>query len=154
MKIERHSKIISLISQYDIETQEELAEKLNESGFQVTQATISRDIRELKLTKIAKPGGGSKYAVLQNMNQEMSQKYISILKNSFQSMDLAQNILVIKTVSRMAMAAAAALDDMNFQEIVGCIAGDNTIMCAVRSVDEAILLMEKIRKMLGSSKIE
>ena len=114
MKIERHSKIISLISQYDIETQEELAEKLNESGFQVTQATISRDIRELKLTKIAKPGGGSKYAVLQNMNQEMSQKYISILKNSFQSMDLAQNILVIKTVSGMAMAAAAALDDMNF----------------------------------------
>ena len=84
----------------------------------------------------------------------MSQKYISILKNSFQSMDLAQNILVIKTVSGMAMAAAAALDDMNFQEIVGCIAGDNTIMCAVRSVDEAILLMEKIRKMLGSSKIE
>ena len=154
MKIERHSKIISLISQYDIETQEELAEKLNESGFQVTQATISRDIRELKLTKIAKPGGGSKYAVLQNMNQEMSQKYISILKNSFQSMDLAQNILVIKTVSGMAMAAAAALDDMNFQEIVGCIAGDNTIMCAVRSVVEAILLMEKIRKMLGSSKIE
>ena len=154
MKIERHSKIISLISQYDIETQEELAEKLNESGFQVTQATISRDIRELKLTKIAKPGGGSKYAVLQNMNQELSQKYISILKNSFQSMDLAQNILVIKTVSGMAMAAAAALDDMNFQEIVGCIAGDNTIMCAVRSVDEAILLMEKIRKMLGSSKIE
>ena len=154
MKIERHSKIISLISQYDIETQEELAEKLNESGFQVTQATISRDIRELKLTKIAKPGGGSKYAVLRNMNQEMSQKYISILKNSFQSMDLAQNILVIKTVSGMAMAAAAALDDMNFQEIVGCIAGDNTIMCAVRSVDEAILLMEKIRKMLGSSKIE
>ena len=108
----------------------------------------------MKLTKIAKPGGGSKYAVLQNMNQEMSQKYISILKNSFQSMDLAQNILVIKTVSGMAMAAAAALDDMNFQEIVGCIAGDNTIMCAVRSVDEAILLMEKIRKMLGSSKIE
>lgn len=154
MKVGRQAKIIDLISKYDIETQEELAEKLNESGFQVTQATISRDIRELKLTKIAKPGGGSKYAVLQNMNQEMSQKYISVLKNSFQSMDLAQNILVIKTVSGMAMAAAAALDDMNFQEIVGCIAGDNTIMCAVRSVDEAILLMEKIRKMLGSSKIE
>ena len=154
MKNERQKVILDIISSQNVETQEELAEKLNESGFQVTQATISRDIRELKLTKIAKPGGGSKYAVLQNMNQEMSQKYISILKNSFQSMDLAQNILVIKTVSGMAMAAAAALDDMNFQEIVGCIAGDNTIMCAVRSVDEAILLMEKIRKMLGSSKIE
>lgn len=151
MKTERHAQIIRLISQYDIETQEELAEKLNQAGFRVTQATISRDIRELKLTKIAKPDGGSRYAVLQNTNQEMSQKYINVLKASFQSMDHAQNILVIKTVSGMAMAAAAALDDMNFQEIVGCIAGDNTIMCAIRSTDEALLLMGKIRKMLNES---
>ena len=148
MRYSRQNKIIEIISNNEVDTQEKLAAMLRESGFEVTQATISRDIRELKLTKIAKPGGGSKYAVLQNMNQEMSQKYISVLKNSFQSMDLAQNILVIKTVSGMAMAAAAALDDMNFQEIVGCIAGDNTIMCAIRSADEAILLMEKIRKML------
>ena len=117
----------------------------------MTQATISRDIRELKLTKIAKPDGGSRYAVLQNTNQEMSQKYINVLKASFQSMDHAQNIIVIKTVSGMAMASAAALDDMNFQEIVGCIAGDNTILCAIRSTDEALLLMEKIRKMLNES---
>ena len=151
MKTERHAQIIRLISQYDIETQEELAEKLNQAGFRVTQATISRDIRELKLTKIAKPDGGSRYAVLQNTNQEMSQKYINVLKASFQSMDHAQNILVIKTVSGMAMAAAAALDDMNVQEIVGGIAGDNTIMCAIRSTDEALLLMEKIRKMLNES---
>ncbi|NCB91271.1 MAG: arginine repressor [Clostridia bacterium] len=150
MKIERHSQIIRLINQYDIETQEELAEKLNESGFQVTQATVSRDIRELKLTKIAKPGGGSRYAVLQSVDQEMSKKYINVLKASFQSMDLAQNILVVKTVSGMAMAAAAALDEMRFPEIVGCIAGDNTIMCAIRSADEALLLMEKIRKMLDN----
>ena len=147
MKMKRHSQIIRLINQYDIETQEELVEKLNESGFQVTQATVSRDIRELKLTKIAKPGGRLKYGVLQNVDQEMSRKYVNVLRASFQSMDLAQNILVIKTVSGMAMAAAAALDDMDFQEIVGCIAGDNTIMCAVRSADEALLLMEKIRKM-------
>lgn len=149
MKMERHSQIIRLINQYDIETQEELVEKLNESGFQVTQATVSRDIRELKLTKVAKPGGRLKYGVLQNLDQEMSRKYVNVLRASFQSMDLAQNILVIKTVSGMAMAAAAALDDMDFQEIVGCIAGDNTIMCAVRSADEALLLMEKIRKMLS-----
>ena len=149
MKMERHSQIIRLINQYDIETQEELVEKLNESGFQVTQATVSRDIRELKLTKVAKPGGRLKYGVLQNLDQEMSRKYVNVLRASFQSMDLAQNILVIKTVSGMAMAAAAALDDMDFQEIVGCIAGDNTIMCAVRSADEALLLMEKSRKMLS-----
>lgn len=148
MKIARHSQIIRLINEYDIETQEELAEKLNESGFRVTQATVSRDIRELKLTKIAKNGGRSKYAVLQNVDRELSHKYIDVLKASFQSMDLAQNILVIKTFSGMAMAAAAALEEMQFQEIVGCIAGDNTIMCAMRSADEALLLMEKIRKML------
>ena len=139
MKIERHSQIIRLISQYDIETQEELAEKLNESGFQVTQATVSRDIRELKLTKISKPGGGSRYAVLQSMDQEMSRKYTDVLRTSFQSMDLAQNILV---------AAAAALDEMQIPEIVGSIAGDNTLMCVARSVDEGLVLMEKIRKMI------
>ena len=148
IKIERHSQIIRLISQYDIETQEELAEKLNESGFQVTQATVSRDIRELKLTKISKPGGGSRYAVLQSMDQEMSRKYTDVLRTSFQSMDLAQNILVVKTVSGMAMAAAAALDEMQIPEIVGSIAGDNTLMCVARSVDEGLVLMEKIRKMI------
>ena len=136
MKIERHSQIIRLISQYDIETQEELAEKLNESGFQVTQATVSRDIRELKLTKISKPGGGSRYAVLQSVDQEMSRKYTNVLRTSFQS------------VSGMAMAAAAALDEMQIPEIVGCIAGDNTLMCVARSVDEGLVLMEKIRKMI------
>lgn len=150
MKIQRHSQIIRLINQYDIETQEELAEKLNENGFQVTQATVSRDIRELKLTKIAKQGGRSKYAVMQNADHEMSQKYVNVLQAAFQEMDFAQNLLVIKTVSGMAMAAAAALEEMQFYELVGCIAGDNTIMCATRSIDEALLLMEKIRKMLDA----
>lgn len=150
MKIQRHSQIIRLINQYDIETQEELAEKLNENGFQVTQATVSRDIRELKLTKIAKQGGRSKYAVMQNVDHEMSQKYVNVLQAAFQEMDFAQNLLVIKTVSGMAMAAAAALEEMQFHELVGCIAGDNTILCVTKSVDEALLLMEKIRKMLDA----
>ena len=148
MKIERHSQIIRLINQYDIETQEELAEKLNENGFQVTQATVSRDIRELKLTKIAKQGGRSKYAVMQNVDHEMSQKYVHVLQAAFRGMDFAQNILVIKTVSGMAMAAAAALEEMQFHEVVGCIAGDDTIMIAVRTVEETQILMEKIHVMI------
>lgn len=151
MKIERHAQIIRLINQYDIETQEELAQRLNESGFHVTQATVSRDIRELKLSKISRPGGGFRYSVLESLDRETGQKYINVLKNSFVSMDLAQNILVVKTVSGMAMAAAAALDELQFPEVVGCIAGDNTIMCAVKSADEALLLMEKIKKMLPES---
>lgn len=148
MKVERHSKIVELIGKYEIETQEDLAEKLKEAGFHVTQATVSRDIRELKLSKIATHNGKQKYVVFQNNDKGLNEKYIRILKDSFMSMDMAQNILVIKTVSGMAMAAAAALDACHFQEIVGCIAGDDTIMCAVRTVDETIILIDKIHKLL------
>lgn len=149
MKIARHAKIIELINQYDIETQEDLAEKLQQAGFPVTQATISRDIRQLKLTKIARGNGKSKYAVVEGHSKEPADKYVRVLRDSFVSMDMAQNILVIKTVSGMAMAAAAVVDGLNWPEIVGCIAGDDTIMCAVRSVDDTLIVMEKIRKMLG-----
>ena len=147
MKVERHSKIVELIGKYEIETQEELAEYLNQAGFNVTQATVSRDIRELKLTKAPAESGKQRYMVLQN-HGNFSDKYIRILQDGFLSMDMAQNILVIKTVSGMAMAVAAALDAIHFNEIVGCIAGDDTIMCAVRSVDDTILVMDKIRKLI------
>ena len=120
MKIARHSKIIELIHRYDIETQEELAEKLNEEGFEVTQATVSRDIRELKLTKLALDNGKQKYIILQNQDVQMNDKYLRVLKEGYLSVDRAENILVVKTVSGMAMAVAAALDAMNWSEIVGC----------------------------------
>ena len=148
MKIARHAKIIDLISRNDVETQEELADLLNGEGFRVTQATVSRDIRELKLTKISLNDGRQKYAVMQASRENMNEKYLRILKDGFLSMDMAQNILVVKTVSGMAMAAAAALDEMQIPEIVGSIAGDNTLMCVARSVDEGLVLMEKIRKMI------
>ena len=149
MKINRHAKIIELINKYHIETQEELAEYLNQEGFKVTQATVSRDIRDLKLTKVPYEGGRQKYAVHQTVETEMNEKYIRILRDGYVSMDMAQNILVIKTVSGMAMAVAAALDAIHFHEIVGCIAGDDTIMCAVRSVDDTILVMDKLRKLIA-----
>ncbi|MCB7303513.1 arginine repressor [Bariatricus massiliensis] len=149
MKVNRHAKIVELISKYQVETQEELAERLNAAGFRVTQATVSRDIRDLKLTKVPAENGRQKYAVLQNEQSGLGEKYIRILRDGFVSMDMAQNILVIKTVSGMAMAVAAALDAMKWNEIVGCIAGDDTIMCAVRSVDDTILVMDKMTKMLN-----
>lgn len=150
MKIARHAQILKLISQFDIETQEELAAKLNETGFQVTQATVSRDIRQLKLMKITKEDGHSRYSVMQSADQEYAARYVRVLKDALISMDLAENLLVIKTVSGMAMAAAAALDELNWNEIVGCIAGDNTIMCAIRSKDEALAVMDKLKKTLES----
>ena len=150
MKIERHSKIVELISKYEIETQEELAALLNKEGYNVTQATVSRDIRELKLTKMPVEGGKQKYVVIQNKEGWMSDKYIRVLRDGYVSMDMAQNILVIKTVSGMAMAVAAALDAMQWKEVVGCIAGDDTIMCAVRSADDTLILMEKIKKVVAT----
>lgn len=148
MKIGRQAKIIDLINKYEIETQEELAEHLNKEGFQVTQATISRDIRELKLTKIAISGGKQKYAVMHATASGMNEKYLRVLRDGFISMEMAQNILVVKTVSGMAMAVAAALDAMHWPEIAGCIAGDDTIMCAVRSTEETVQVMDKIRKII------
>ena len=147
MKVERHSKIVELIGKYEIETQEELADYLNKAGYQVTQATVSRDIRELRLSKVQAENGKQRYVVVQN-SRSFSDKYIRVLKDGFVSMDMAQNILVIKTGTGMAMALAAALDAIHFHEIVGCIAGDDTIMCAARSVDDTILVMDKIRKLM------
>ena len=148
MKVDRHSKIVDLIGKYQIETQEELAQYLEEAGYRVTQATVSRDIRELKLTKVQKENGRQCYAVMQTQ-KDFGEKYVRILRDCFVSMDMAQNILVIKTVSGMAMAVAEALDVIGFHEIVGCVAGDNTIMCAVRSIDDTILLMDKLRKIVA-----
>ena len=149
MKVSRHAKIIELISRYDIETQEELAEYLNRAGFKVTQATVSRDIRDLKLTKISVSGGRQKYVVHRQDEPGMNEKYIRVLRDGYVSMEQAQNILVIKTVSGMAMAVAAAVDAMNWNEVAGCIAGDDTIMCAIRTAEDTAVVMEKIRKIVS-----
>ena len=148
MKVNRHAKIVELVNKYDIETQEELADRLREEGFQITQETISRDIRDLKLTKVQSDGGRQKYVVMKATENVLRDKYIRIMKDGFVSMDMAMNILVIKTVSGMAMAVGAAVDEMHWKEIVGCIAGDDTVMCAVRSVEDTIVVMDKIRKLV------
>jgi transcriptional regulator of arginine metabolism len=149
MKVNRHAKIVELVNQHHIETQEELADMLNREGFNVTQATVSRDIRELKLTKTPVDGGRQKYTVMHKEETGLSEKYVRILRDGFERMDMAQNILVIKSVSGMAMAVAAALDAMNWSEIVGTIAGDDTIMCAIRSVDDTILVMDRLKKIIA-----
>lgn len=148
MKLNRHAKILELINKYQIETQEELAERLNAEGFKVTQATVSRDIRNLKLTKIPAENGKQRYAVHQSSDNGYGERYIRVLKEGFVSMDMAQNMLVIKTVAGMANAVCAALDAMEWKEIVGSVAGDDTIICAVRSVEDTVQVMEKIRKIV------
>ena len=148
MKVNRHAKIVELVNKHHIETQEELADRLNQEGYKVTQATVSRDIRDLKLTKVQTEGGRQKYAALKTTESALTEKYFRILKDGFISVDMAQNILVIKTVSGMAMAVAAAIDDMNWHEVVGCIAGDDTIMAAVRTTEDTDIVMKKISEMI------
>ena len=148
MKVKRQSKILELIRNNDIETQEELQAYLVNDGFAVTQATVSRDIREMKLTKISTNSGKQKYVALNDSTEDLSEKYVRVLKDGYVSMDMAQNILVIKTVSGMAGAVCASIDAMNIHEIVGSIAGDDTIMCAIRTTEDTIAIMKKLRKIV------
>lgn len=148
MKTDRHKKILEVIDRYEVGTQEELAKILNDEGYNVTQATVSRDIRELNLSKVSVDGKRTRYATLSKDKPVASDKFLTVLKEGFVSMDMAQNILVIKTVSGMAMAVAAALDAMNFHELVGTIAGDDTIMCVIRTIEDTRLIMDKIQKII------
>ncbi len=148
MKKSRHKKILEIIKQYDVETQEELSAYLREAGFEVTQATVSRDIRELQLSKVTSGGGRQKYALLKQGDNKVEDKYVRVLRDGYHSMDMAQNILVVKTASGMAMAVAAAIDALMFPEVVGSIAGDDTIMIAVRTVEDTKRLMERIHRLM------
>ena len=151
MKTNRQSKIIEIIQKNEVETQDELSALLEKDGFRVTQATVSRDIRELKLTKIPTAGGRQKYAVITDAPENLSKKYERALREGFLSMDMAQNILVIKTAPGMAMAVCAAIDALEWNEIVGSIAGDDTIMCAVRTVNDTLLVMNKIKNLIKNN---
>lgn len=146
MKKGRHEAIIDLIRKNDIENQSELAYKLSELGFDVTQATVSRDIQKLNLIKV-KSNGKFKYAVVENANN-YSEKYVTIIKETIKSMDVAKNLLIVKTQVGMAMATAAALDGLTFEEIVGSLAGDDTIFIATKSDDKAMLLLNKIEVLM------
>mgnify|MGYP001369140227 CR=1 FL=1 len=151
MKIKRQTKILQLISERVIETQDELADLLHQDGFEVTQATISRDIRDLKLTKVSLPDGRQKYVVLQEKTMNLNEKYIRVLQDGYISMDRAMNMIVVQTLTGMAMAVAAAIDALDFDEIVGSIAGDDTIFCAVRTEEDCISIMEKLNRIIHSA---
>ena len=144
MKKSRLEEIITLVELNDIETQEDLTSLLKEAGYSVTQATVSRDIKKLGLVKTPGRNGRQVYTIPKGTKVDLREKYIRILKDSFISMEPAMNLLVIKTVSGMAMAAAAALDAMHWSEIVGAVAGDDTIMIAARSLEDVQKLEDKL----------
>ena len=145
MKVKRQSKILELIRENDIETQEMLADLLNKAGFNVTQATVSRDIRELKLTKATMQSGKQKYVATAKESSFVTERLNRVFRDGIVSIDYAQNIVVIKTLVGMAMAVAAALDSMENSEIMGTIAGDDTIFCVVKNESKAVKLTENLK---------
>ena len=146
MKLERQKKIIELIKNYEIDTQEELALRLKNAGFQITQATVSRDIRELKLTKISVGKGKQRYIVPQKEINPQNDKYIRVLQDCFVRMDVAQNLLVIKNSVWYGYGSSSSFGCLN--RYTYSIAGDDTIMCATPSVNDSMLLMDKIEHLL------
>ena len=148
MKYNRHSKILEIIENKDIETQEELAEELRKEGIDVTQATVSRDIKELRLVKVMTSSGASKYAVIDNSETEISQKLIRVFAESVVSIDYANNLIVIRTLAGSAQAAASAIDALNWKEIVGSIAGDDTIMVIIRENESVKGVIHRFKQII------
>lgn len=148
MKNARQTAILSLIEQHDIETQEELAGKLKEMGIAVTQATVSRDIKELRLLKVLSAKGGYKYATADKAEHGLSDRFVRMFKDSVLSIAYAGNIVVIKTLSGSANVAGEAIDSMRLPEILGTMAGDNTVFVVVQNEQQAEATAAAFRDML------
>ena len=147
MKTKRQNEIVRLITTEDIETQEELASELRSLGYKVTQATVSRDIRELRLIKVASKDGGFKYAKPERHEIAVSERLTRILNDSLISVDSSGNLIVVKTLSGSANVAAEALDNLGWPEILGTIAGDNTIFIVTRNESDTEEITERIMKL-------
>lgn len=149
MKVTRHAKILEIINSRDIETQEELAEELRKGGMNVTQATVSRDIKELKLIKVLSDSGKYKYATIMHTENFLSNKLVNIFSQTVIGVENVNNFVVIKTISGSASAAAEAIDSLNFEGIAGTLAGDNTIFVMARDAEKAITITQKMKKMIA-----
>lgn len=148
MKYNRHARILDIVENFEIETQDELAEKLREIGQDVTQATISRDIKELRLVKVLSQTGKYRYSALNHESANTSDRLMVILKEAFVSCDYANNILIIKTLPGMAQAVGATVDSLGWNDVVGTIAGDDNILIICRAEKIAEDLMEKFTRIV------
>lgn len=149
LKTRRHAKILELISEYPIDTQEELLRLLKQDGFDVTQATVSRDIKELRLIKTLTGDGKYKYSVGKDNAKDYSSKFRSLLVDSAVSIDFACNLVILKCLTGMANAVCASMDSMHWEGVVGTLSGDDTIFVACRTETDAERLTSELKKMVG-----
>ncbi len=150
MKSKRQTTLLKLIEKYDISTQSELTEYLNKEGFNATQATVSRDIKELRLIKTVSTNGKSKYAVSHSATDSgFSERLLTIFRESVLSYDNAQNIVVLKTMPGLASAACSAIDSMQSSDIVGTLAGDDTAFLVMHTTKSASDFCEQLGRMLS-----
>lgn len=147
MKSKRQSKILELINSKDIETQEELVDELGKSGLNVTQATVSRDIKELKLIKASSNDGKFKYKSISPYENFLSQKLVNILSSTIINMEVVNNIIVIKTISGSAAAAAEAIDSLKLDSIIGTLAGNNTIFIITKDAAETQKIIKNLSQL-------
>ena len=149
MKSARHNLILEIIETKDIETQEELAEELLNRGVRVTQATVSRDIKELRLLKVLSEHGGYKYATVERAEKGMNDRFARILADSIVRVEPINNLIVVNTLTASANAAGEAIDSLKWPEVMGTIAGDNTLLIITRSDEDAESLMAKFKGLLN-----
>ena len=148
MKKNRHEKMLELISRYEIDTQDELIERLREHGYDVTQATVSRDIRELKISKMTTGKGTYRYVLPKQIESSGGMKFSAALIDSILSVDYACNTVVFKTYPGLAQAVAVAIDGMNLHQVLGCVAGDDTILAVARDEESAKMIADRIHDLL------
>lgn len=151
MKTRRHAKILEIINNNAVETQEELQEHLRRAGYQVTQATVSRDIKELRLIKSPVRGGGYRYTTAKGGHEPISARFHSIFGGSVVRVQYAQNIVVVHCLPGMAQAACAAMDSLHWDQVIGTLAGDDTFICIVTSERDAEDLVIELKKMLSET---
>ncbi len=148
MKTRRHAKILEIIKEFDIDTQEELLKYLRDTGFDVTQATVSRDIKELRLVKTLSRSGKYRYSTGNEAVGDISSKFYSLFAESVTSVESAQNMVVIRTIVGLAQAVCASMDSIPWQNFVGTLAGDDTIFIVCRNESSALETQEEFRKLI------
>ncbi len=148
MRYARQNKILDIISTYDVETQDKLVEQLKKSGYQATQATVSRDIKELQLIKTLTPDGHYKYTSNTNSEQLPSERFVTIFRETIKAVESSGNIIVVKTLSGCANAAGEAIDTMNMNHVVGSVAGDNTLLMVIDDPENVPELLKRFRDIL------